>query len=72
MLLKALIVILLIAILISLFSGLVFLVKDDSKSKRVANSLAVRVSLAIILVVLIYIGVETGELKVNPSPIPGF
>ncbi|MDX1452605.1 MAG: twin transmembrane helix small protein [Oleiphilaceae bacterium] len=72
MLIKALIVILLIAILISLFSGLVFLVKDDSKSKRVANSLAVRVSLAIVLVVLIYIGVETGELKMNPSPIPGF
>ncbi len=72
MLIKALIVVLLLAILISLFSGLVFLVKDGSRSKRTVNSLTVRVSLAIALIVLIYVGVQTGALHLNPSPIAAF
>ena len=72
MIIKTLIIILLLAIIISLFSGLVFLVKDDSQSKRTVNSLTVRVCLAIALIALISIGVQTGALHLNPSPISTF
>ena len=67
--LKVIIAILLIGVVISLFSGLFFLVKDDSKSKRVAHSLTVRVALAALIVLLVLYALWTGELKLNPSPI---
>ncbi|ARU57280.1 MAG: twin transmembrane helix small protein [Pseudomonadales bacterium] len=66
--LKFTIVLLLIAIVVSLFSGLVFLVKDDGKSHRTVNSLIVRVSLAILLVAVIAYALWTGQLHMNPTP----
>lgn len=66
--LKIIIAVLLIGVVISLFSGLFFLVKDDSKSKRVAHSLTVRVALAAIIVLVVLLALWTGELKLNPSP----
>ena len=60
--LKAAIVLLLIATMISLFSGLFFLVKDDSSSTRVLKALTVRVSLAAITVILIAWGFYSGQL----------
>ncbi|MGV8783628.1 twin transmembrane helix small protein, partial [Pseudomonas aeruginosa] len=44
--LKVAIVLLLLATLVSLFSGLFFLVKDQGHGSRVVNSLTVRVVLA--------------------------
>lgn len=70
--LKILIVILLLAIVVSLFSGLFFLVKDQGKSKRVVNSLAIRVALAAALILLVFIATQTGDLTFNPSPIKAF
>lgn len=51
--LKAAIVLMLIATVVSLFSGLFFLVKDDSSSNRLVIALSVRVALAAITVGLI-------------------
>lgn len=60
--LKAAIVLMLIATVISLFSGLFFLVKDDSSSNRVVKALTVRVCLAAITVILIAWGFYSGQL----------
>ncbi|MDB6049091.1 MAG: major facilitator superfamily permease [Pseudomonas sp.] len=60
--LKAAIVLMLIATMISLFSGLFFLVKDDSSSNRVVKALTVRVCLAAITVILIAWGFYSGQL----------
>lgn len=60
--LKAAIVLMLIATVISLFSGLFFLVKDDSRSDRLAKALTVRVCLAAITVILIAWGFYSGQL----------
>lgn len=67
--LKILIAVLLIGVIVSLFSGLFFLVKDDNKSRRVAQSLTVRVALAAAIVIVVLIALWTGELTLNPSPI---
>lgn len=67
--LKVIIVLLLIAIIISLFSGLFFLMKDDGKSTRVLNSLAVRVGLSAVLIIVVSIALYTGELSFNVSPL---
>ena len=59
---KAAIVLMLIATVISLFSGLFFLVKDDSSSHRLVIALSVRVALAAATVGLIAWGFYSGQL----------
>lgn len=61
--LKIAIVVVFFALLASLASGLVFLVKDQGQGKRTLYSLGLRVSLAVILLVLISYGVLTGQLR---------
>lgn len=63
--LKFLIVVVLLGIIVSLFSGFVFLMKDDGSKYRVVNSLMVRVGLSVILAVLIGVGIMTGQLELN-------
>ncbi|MFI8482140.1 twin transmembrane helix small protein [Pseudomonas sp. NPDC078700] len=60
--LKAAIILLLLATLVSLFSGLFFLVKDEGHGSRVVNSLTIRVSLAAATLALIAWGFYSGQL----------
>lgn len=59
---KAAIVLMLIATVVSLFSGLFFLVKDDSSSNRLVIALSVRVALAVVTVGLMVWGFYSGQL----------
>ncbi len=65
--LKAVIVILLIGVLISLFSGLGFLFKDSdiSGSKRTLIALGIRIILASTLLAVTFYGIYSGELQLN-------
>jgi len=60
--LKGIIVLLLLATVGSLFSGLFFLVKDEGRSSRLVNALTVRVVLATLTLALIAWGFYSGEL----------
>ena len=60
---KPVIVILFILLLISLGSGLVFLVKDQGRTRRTLHSLGIRVTLAAALVALIAYGFYSGQLR---------
>ena len=51
-----LIIIVMVGILISLGSGLFFLVRDRGKTQRTVLSLSIRVALAIVLLVLLALG----------------
>ncbi|WP_138437361.1 twin transmembrane helix small protein [Marinobacter shengliensis] len=68
--LKLLIVVLLLAVMVSLFSGLFFLIRDGGKTSRVVNSLAVRVALSILLIAVVLTSLWTGDLVLNPTPVP--
>jgi hypothetical protein len=63
--LRALIVVLLVGIVISLVTGFVFFYKDKGRSKRVMYALGVRVSLAIILMICVFYGFSSGELTMQ-------
>jgi hypothetical protein len=65
MLLKTIIVLLFIAILISLFGGLNFLVKDlgGNNKKRLLYALGIRIGLAGLLIATIIYGAYTGQIK---------
>ena len=60
---KIFIAILFILILISLASGVIFLVKDDSGSKRLVTSLTFRITLSIILFISLIIGFIFGWIQ---------
>jgi hypothetical protein len=60
--LKAAIVLMLLATVASLFSGLFFLVKDDSQSDRLLKALTVRVCLAVGTLALVAWGFYSGQL----------
>ena len=66
--LKIIIVVLMLAVLVSLFSGLFFLIRDGGKTNRVLNSLALRVALSVLLLAVILISVWQGGLTLNPTP----
>jgi len=59
---KVIIVLLFIALVVSLFSGYVFLIKDQGTTRRTWNSLTVRLILAVLLMGFLIYGVYTGRL----------
>ena len=64
MVLKAIIIVLFIAVIVSLFGGLRFLVKDLGDSqRRLFNSLGIRVTLAAMLMGTIIYGAYTGQIS---------
>ncbi len=63
MLVKLLVIILLLAIVISLFSGLFFLVKDKGQTNRTVNALSIRVGLSVFAFILLMIAAATGLIS---------
>jgi len=67
--LKVVIVLLLLGVVVSLFSGLVFLFKDSdrSDSRRTLYALGIRISLAAALLSAVLYGFYTGELRMGTN-----
>lgn len=66
---KFIVILLLIFIMISLFSGLFFLVKDKGDTKRVVNALTIRIGLSILAIVIIMIAAAFGVIEFNANPL---
>jgi hypothetical protein len=60
---KIILIALLLAIVASLFSGLFFLMNDDSTKRRTLTALKVRVGLSIALLVFLALAFANGWLK---------
>lgn len=70
---KIFIILLLIAIIASLASGMFFLIHDKEGGNRVVKSVTVRVILSIALFLFLIIGYLTGMIQphdINPTPPP--
>jgi|COG998Drversion2_1049125.scaffolds.fasta_scaffold02857_3 uncharacterized iron-regulated membrane protein len=63
MITKIIVILFLLAIIGSLFSGLFFLMKDKGASERTVRALTVRVSLSVLLFILLMLGFATGLLQ---------
>ncbi len=57
---KLLIILVLVAIVASLGSGLFHLVTDEGKSKRMVNALTLRIALSVLLFVLLFVAWKSG------------
>jgi hypothetical protein len=66
---KITIVVVMLGIIASLGSGLVFLMRDRSQSRRTLNALTVRIGLSVALFLLIVLGLATGFIEPNASPL---
>ena len=67
---KIIVVLFLLFIVGSLFSGLFYLVKDKGASERTVRALTLRISLSVILFILLMIGYATGLLQPH-GVVPG-
>lgn len=65
---KFIVLLLLVFILISLFAGLYFLVKDKGQTKRTVNALTFRIGLSLLAIVVILIAAATGVIEFNQNP----
>ena len=72
MLFKTALLIVLLVILLSLGSGLFYLIRDKGKQTRTAKALTVRIVLSLSLFILLFVGMASGWITphgVNP-PLP--
>ena len=60
---KILIVVVFVAILLSLGTGLFAFLGDKGQSKKMVNALTVRVALSILLFILLYVAWYTGQIQ---------
>ena len=60
---KIVVILILILIIMSLSSGMIFLIRDKGQSNRTVNSLTIRVALSILLFVLLIIGFKYGWIR---------
>lgn len=60
---SSVIIVLLLAILASLATAMVFLIRDHSDRKRTVRALTVRVALSVTLIVVLLIGIYTGWIQ---------
>ena len=66
MIIKYVVAAILVAIVISLGSGLYFMFSDKGKSKRMANSLTVRIGLSVALFIMLFIAWAVGMMHPHP------
>jgi hypothetical protein len=62
MIIKILIIVVLFAIVLSLFTGLGFLVRGDGNSRGMVNALTVRIVLSVLLFMLLFVAWRTGVI----------
>lgn len=67
MLVKAIIIVLLLAIVGTLMTSMVFLVKDPSGRKRTLTGLKIRVALSVTLVLFVLFSYYQGWLRPHPA-----
>jgi len=65
---KLLVIVVLLAILVSLASGLFYLIKDKGSSRRTLHALTWRIVLSVLLFGLLIAGWLTGLIEPNPAP----
>ena len=68
---KFIVLLLLGFVIVSLFTGLYFLVKDKGQTNRTVNALSVRIGLSILAILIVVIAGATGIIDLNPSPLSG-
>ncbi len=60
---KILVLLLLVGVLVSLFSGLFFMNRDQGNSRRMLTALTIRISLSVLLFLVLFVAWRTGAIQ---------
>ena len=66
MFVKILLLLIIISMLVTLGTGLVYLIKDKGKSERTLKALIVRAGFTVALLIVLLIGIATGFIVPHP------
>lgn len=66
---RLLILLMIAAIIASLASALVYLLKDSGQSKRTVKALTIRVAISVSLFLLLLLGFALGIIEPSPGPL---
>lgn len=61
--LKILVLVLLAGVLVSLFSGLFFMNRDQGDSRRMLTAMTIRISLSVLLFLVLFVAWRTGAIQ---------
>ena len=60
---KILVLLLLVGVLVSLFSGLFFMNRDQGNSRRMLTAMTIRISLSVLLFLVLFLAWRTGAIQ---------
>jgi hypothetical protein len=60
---KILVLLLLVGVLVSLFSGLFFMNRDQGNSRRMLTAMTIRISLSVLLFLVLFVAWRTGAIQ---------
>lgn len=63
LLFKGLVILLLLSVFVSLFSGLFYLVRDKGQSNNTLKSLSLRIAISLALFLILFLGLASGLIK---------
>jgi hypothetical protein len=69
MVMKILIIVFILAIIYSLGSALIFLVKDHGEGDRTVNRLSWRIGLSLVLFLFLWVAYQLGWIEPNSGPV---
>ena len=67
MIVKAVIVVLVIAMLVSLFSAMIYMIRDSGRGTRTVRALTWRIAIWVVLLAFIWIAVKSGWIEPSIS-----
>jgi len=68
MLAKSIVIVILIGILASLASAVIFMIRDKGQGTRTVRVLSIRIGISIALVILLYVLASLGYIQPNRNP----
>lgn len=66
MLVKIFLLVLILSMLVTLGTGLVYLIKDQGRSQRTLKALMVRAGFTVVLLIILLVGIATGLIVPHP------
>jgi succinate dehydrogenase hydrophobic anchor subunit len=66
MLVKIFLVLIVLSMLVTLGTGLVYLIKDQGRSERTLKTLMVRAGFTVVLLIILLVGIATGWIVPHP------
>ncbi len=66
MLVKIFLLLIILSMLVTLGTGLVYLIKDQGQSERTLKTLMIRAGFTVILLIILIVGIATGFIALHP------